>query len=65
VRTNDNPTLAAKPDKLHPQDIIRVLRELQRARRLKDELRLERGLSKLKIEHAYAQHWVILKLQSS
>jgi hypothetical protein len=40
--------------------MVRVRRELRKARRLKDAMRLERELKQAQIEHAYAQHWVTL-----
>ena len=46
-------------------EVIRVRSLLRKARTLKEELRLERELKRAQIECAYAQHWVILKLQSS
>jgi hypothetical protein len=42
------------------REVARVRRELRKARRLKDAMRLERELKKAQIECAYAQHWVTL-----
>jgi hypothetical protein len=42
------------------KEVGRVRRELRKARRLKDAMRLERELKQAQIEHAYAQHWVTL-----
>jgi hypothetical protein len=42
------------------RDITRIRRELRLAVRDKDARRLERELKKAQIEHAYAQHWVML-----
>jgi hypothetical protein len=42
------------------QEVIRIRRELRRARHMKDAMRLERELKKAQIEHAYAKHWVML-----
>ena len=47
------------------KDVIRIRRDLRNSRNVKEELRLERELKQAQIECAYAQHWVILKLQSS
>jgi hypothetical protein len=41
-------------------EVIRVRNLLRKARTLKDELRLERELKRAQIEHAYAQHWLML-----
>src|SRR5215470_2857025 len=41
------------------KDVMRIRRELRKARRLKDAMRLERELKRAQIEHAYAQHWVM------
>ena len=46
-------------------EVIRIRGLLRKARTLKEELRLERELKRAQIEHAHAQHWIILKLQSS
>jgi hypothetical protein len=42
------------------KEVARIRRELRLAVRDKDAKRLERELKKAQIEHAYAQHWVIL-----
>jgi hypothetical protein len=42
------------------REVIRIRRELRKARRLKDEMRLERELKRAQIECGYAQHWVML-----
>ena len=42
------------------KEVVRVRRELRKARRLKDAMRLERELKQAQIEYAYAQHWVML-----
>src|SRR5262249_4954160 len=52
---HDHPPMAPKP---HSHSFDR--RELRKARRLKDAMRLERELKRAQIEHAYAQHWVML-----
>jgi hypothetical protein len=42
------------------KDVVRIRRELRKARRLKDAMRLERELKQAQIECGYAQHWVML-----
>ena len=42
------------------REVVRVRRELRKARRLKDAMRLERELKQAQIECGYAQHWVML-----
>jgi len=42
------------------KEVVRVRRELRKARRLKDAMRLEREHKKAQIECAYARHWVML-----
>ena len=42
------------------KDVARIRRGLRKARRLKHAMRLERELKQAQIEHAYAQHWVML-----
>jgi hypothetical protein len=42
------------------KEVVRVRRELRKARRLKDAMRLELELKRAQIEHAYARHWVNL-----
>jgi hypothetical protein len=42
------------------KEVVRVRRELRKARRLKDAMRLERESKQAQIEHAYAKHWVTL-----
>jgi hypothetical protein len=41
-------------------DVVRIRRELRKARRLKDAMRLQRELKQAQIECGYAQHWVML-----
>jgi len=41
------------------KEVVRVRRELRKARHFKDAMRLERELKRAQIEHAYAQHWVM------
>jgi hypothetical protein len=42
------------------KNIIHIRRDLRKARTWKEERRLESELKQAQIEHAYAQHWVIL-----
>jgi hypothetical protein len=42
------------------KDVIRIRRDLRKARTLKEEKRQERELKKAHIECGYAQHWVML-----
>jgi hypothetical protein len=42
------------------KEVVRVRRELRKARRLKDAMRLGRELKQAQIECAYKQHWVML-----
>jgi hypothetical protein len=42
------------------KEVGRVRRELRKARRLKDAMRLERELKRAQIECGYAEHWVML-----
>jgi hypothetical protein len=44
------------------KEVVRVRRELRKARRHKDAKRLERELKQAQIECAYAQHWVMLRI---
>jgi len=42
------------------KEVVRIRRELRKARRLKDAMRLERELKQAQIECGYAQHWLTL-----
>jgi hypothetical protein len=42
------------------KEVARVKRELRKAQRHEDVMRLERELKQAQIECAYAQHWVML-----
>ena len=41
------------------KEVVRVRRELRKARRLKDAMGLDRELKQAQIKCGYAQHWVM------
>ena len=42
------------------KEVVRIRRELRKARRIKDAMRLERELKQAQIDAGYAQHWLML-----